>query len=193
MSTKAGRDLDTLSSFELARARPALATDLGRFTGASAIAELMLLFSGGHADPALYDALAAALDGIAAAEPGRARDATLAAAWRLIAMLGFSPELTHCAECHAAISADGVAIFSHAAGGALCPACGRRSPAGRKLPPAARAAIVHWTAGGQTSPLAEDEERAHQRLLREFLLHHVTDGRPLRAFDLWEHATWNRA
>ena len=33
---KPGRDLDTLSGFDFSRARPALGTDLGRFTGASA-------------------------------------------------------------------------------------------------------------------------------------------------------------
>jgi hypothetical protein len=32
--------------------------------------------------------------------------------------------------------------------------------------------------------------RAHQRLLREFLAHHVTDGRPLRAFADWEAGTF---
>jgi hypothetical protein len=30
------------------------------------------------------------------------------------------------------------------------------------------------------------EARAHQRLLREFLAHHLHDARPMRAFDMWE-------
>ena len=40
--------------------------------------------------------------------------------------------------------------------------------------------------GTADPPLDEPEARAHQRLLREFLQHHVVDGRPLRAFELWE-------
>ena len=37
------------------RARPGLAEDLGRFTGASALAELALRFSGEDTHPALFD------------------------------------------------------------------------------------------------------------------------------------------
>src|SRR5947199_8339903 len=40
LQTKPGRDLDTLSAFDVTRARPQLAAQLSRFTGASAIAEL---------------------------------------------------------------------------------------------------------------------------------------------------------
>ena len=32
--------------------------------------------------------------------------------------------------------------------------------------------------------------RAHQRLLREFLSEHLTDGRPLRAYEVWERSGW---
>src|SRR5687768_4192777 len=39
MYAKPGRDLHTLSGFDVARARPGIAADLGRFTGAAAIAE----------------------------------------------------------------------------------------------------------------------------------------------------------
>src|ERR671921_134060 len=38
--TKPGRDLNTLGSFEVARARPQLGLDLGRFTAAAAVAEI---------------------------------------------------------------------------------------------------------------------------------------------------------
>ena len=50
--TKPGRELHTLSGFDVVRSRPALASDLGRFTAASAIAELMLL--GMHLRSAIY-------------------------------------------------------------------------------------------------------------------------------------------
>jgi DNA repair protein RecO (recombination protein O) len=192
LSTRAERDLDTLNSFEVVRARPGLAADLGRFTGASAIAELVLLLSTDHADPALFEAIVTAFDGIAAAPPERAREATLAGAWRLIAVLGFLPELTQCAECHAPLAADATVAFSHTVGGVLCARCARMAPGGRRIPPTARAALTTWTAGIVSSPLDDAQERAHQRLLREFLHHYVADGRPIRAFDVWEHALWGR-
>src|SRR5687767_9604440 len=81
--TKPGRDLDTLASFDDLRASAGLATSLGRFTGASAIAELTLRFSReASADAGLYDAVALALEAIESAAPDETRAAVLAGAWR---------------------------------------------------------------------------------------------------------------
>ncbi|MDE3217691.1 MAG: DNA repair protein RecO, partial [Gemmatimonadota bacterium] len=115
LSTRTGRDLDTLAGFDVVASRAALAEDLGRFAGASAIAELVLHFQSDHADPALFDALAATLDAIAAAPPSRAVDAALAGAWRVIGALGFAPALAECAECNAPLDDEAPALFSHAA------------------------------------------------------------------------------
>src|SRR5205807_9197439 len=49
--TKEGRELDTLSAFDVTRARPQLAAHLERFTGVSAIAELILRFARDAVDP----------------------------------------------------------------------------------------------------------------------------------------------
>src|SRR5690349_4743055 len=88
LHAKPGRDLDTLGGFEVTRARPGLAADLARFTGAAAIAELALRFARDTADAEFFDALRDALDRIAVAPPADARRATLAGAWRLVAALG---------------------------------------------------------------------------------------------------------
>jgi hypothetical protein len=40
--------------------------------------------------------------------------------------------------------------------------------------------------GRHEAQLTDADTRAHQRLLREFLCHHLHDGRSLRAFDVWE-------
>jgi DNA repair protein RecO (recombination protein O) len=189
LSTKPGRDLDTLAGFDVVLSRGPLAEDLGRFAGASAIAELVLHFQSEHADPALFEAIVAALDAIAAAPPDRAVDATLAGAWRLIGVLGFSPALTECAECHATLHDEAPMLFSHAAGGLLCDRCARLAPAGRRMPTDARRALRAWSEGAAAGPLDAATACAHQRLLREFLLHHVVDGRPLRAFEWWERQT----
>lgn len=193
LSTKPGRDLDTLAGFDVAASRTPLAEDLGRFAGASVIAELVLHFSSEHADPELFDAVAAALDAIVAAAPDRALEATLAGVWRLIAALGFAPALAECAECHAPVNNDAPATFSHPSGGVLCERCARLAPAGRRMPADARRALTRWAAGTAAEPLDDASARAHQRLLREFVLHHVVDGRPLRAFELWERGSWSAA
>lgn len=190
LQIKTGRDLDTLSSFDVARARPQLAAQLSRFTAASTVAELTLRFARDDADPALYNAVAGALDDISAAGEDRVRDVALAAAWRILAELGVAPTVDACAECHTAIDSEATAMFSHPAGGSLCGRCAHLSRAGRTLPASARAALRDWL-GGVSHPLSEPNDvRAHQRLLREFVREHLDDSRPLRAFDVWEQDAW---
>jgi DNA repair protein RecO (recombination protein O) len=184
---KPGRDLDTLGNFEVERARSGLALELARFTGAAVIAELTLRFGRDAEDPELFEATASALDDLSSATSDEAREATLAGAWRIVAVLGFAPGVDVCGECQASIAPNDSMLFSHPAGGALCARCARLAPSGRLLPATARAALRAWTSG-ERAPLGGDAEiRAHQRLLREFLREHLTDDRPLRAFDMWEH------
>jgi DNA repair protein RecO (recombination protein O) len=193
LQTKVGRDLDTLSSFDVVRARPQLAGQMSRFTAASTVAELTLRFARDDADPSLYDAVAGALDAIAAAGEDRVRDIALAAAWRILAELGVAPTVDACAECHAEIDSGAAAMFSHPAGGSLCARCAHLTRAGRTLPASARAALRDWL-GGTPHPLSDPNDvRAHQRLLREFVREHLADDRPLRAFDVWERDDWSRS
>ena len=187
---KPGRDLDTLSAFDVVRSRPMLAEDMGRFAGASAIAELTLRFGRDAADSALFEAVANALDAIGSASADEAFTATLASAWHIVAELGFAPATDLCAECHAPLDPHATLLFSHAAGGALCTRCGRRAPGGRVLPADARDILRRFLSGEQAAPLDDASMRAHQRLLREFLAEHLTDGRPLRALEVWEEQRW---
>ncbi len=187
---KPGRDLDTLSGFDVTRSRPALGEDMGRFAGASAIAELTLRFGRDAADSGLFDAVTDALDALAAARSDEALTATLASAWRIVAELGFAPAVDVCGECHVKLADDATVLFSHRAGGALCQRCGRLAPAGRVLPADARASLRRFLVGDAGVPLSDTATRAHQRLLREFLAEHLTDGRPLRALEMWEEQRW---
>jgi len=186
---KPGRELDTLAAFDLKRSRAALAERLDRFAGAAVIAELALRFGRDGGDEALFDAVAATLDQLAGAPPDRARDITLAGAWRILSELGVGPSLDACAECHAAVASDAPAMFNHPAGGVLCPRCAHLARGGRGLPAAARAALRDWLAGTSHAVTDPLEARAHQRLLREFVREHLADERPLRAFDAWERDT----
>jgi DNA repair protein RecO (recombination protein O) len=190
---KIGRDLDTLAAFDVTRARPQLAAHLDRFTGASAIAELTLRCARDASDPGLYDAVLAALDDLASAPAARARDITLGGAWRVLSELGVAPTIDDCAECHTAVDADAAAMFSHPAGGVLCERCARLAPSGRKLPPVARNALRSWLSSAPHHLEDAQEIRAHQRLLREFVGEHLTDDRPLRAFEVWERGVLSAA
>ncbi len=195
---KAGRELNTLSSFEVSEGRPALGRELGRFTAAALLAELSLLFVRDDSNPALYDAVVAGFDRMAQAEPGATREVALAASWQLVRELGFAPSLDQCSLCHAEMDAAAEVHFSHRAGGAVCQRCApaanrskRAHPAaGRALPAPARARLRGWLAGEPSIRLSDVESRAHARLLREFLDEHLADGRPLRAFDVWATGGW---
>jgi DNA repair protein RecO (recombination protein O) len=188
-----GRELHTLASFDVTRARARLAADLDRFTAASAIAELVLRFAQEEAHPALFDALVESLDAIGDAPPGMAREGALAAAWRLVAHLGFSPTIDECCSCHARLAPDQPARFSHAGGGVVCENCTRLVRSDRTLPADARALLRGWLGGDSGALLDEGAGRAHVRLLREFLQQHLTEGgRPLRAYEIWERDSWGR-
>lgn len=187
---KPGRELHTLSGFDVTRTRSALADDLGRFTAASALAELTLRFGREETHPELFEVLGAALDRVEEASPGSARDAGMAGAWRLIAELGFAPAVDSCVSCHDAVPLDRPAVFSHPSGGTLCDPCARLAGAGRRLPANARATLAAWLRGLPATAADDPASRAHQRLLREFLREHLTDGRPLRAFEAWESDRW---
>jgi DNA repair protein RecO (recombination protein O) len=187
---KPGRELHTLASFDVTRSRGELAADLERFTAASAIAELGMRFgtSEGHAE--LYDALVATLEAIGGSPASASIDAALAGAWRIVSELGFAPALDTCASCHAPIADDATAAFSVPAGGVLCRRCASLAGSSRLLPADARGALRAWVSGTR-APVADDlARRAHQRLLREFLSQHLADGRPLRAYEVWERNGW---
>ena len=188
--TKAGRELHTLASFEVTRSRGQLAADLDRFTAASAIVELAMRFASAESHAELFDTLIDTLDKIGASGAGASTDAALAGAWQLIAHLGFAPSIDLCAMCHASVPTDVGASFSHPSGGVLCRRCAQLARASRVLPADARAALRAWM-GGESAALVDNAaRRAHQRLLREFLSEHLTDGRPLRAYDVWERSGW---
>ncbi|MDQ6689058.1 MAG: DNA repair protein RecO [Gemmatimonadota bacterium] len=190
---KPNRELHNLGSFDVARSRSELAHDIGRFTAASTVAELALRFAGEEASPVLYDTVVDVLDRIARSSPESTIEDGLAGCWRIVSVLGFTPELSSCVLCHAPQRDTDDATFSHASGGVVCPACSVLAPGGRKFPASARAAIRSWLDGVEPSRITEVEARSHQRLLREFLGAHLSDGRPLRAFAVWEHERWTAA
>ena len=187
-----GRDLQTLASMEVTHSRAGLAADIGRFTGASTVAELVLRFISEESESgsAIFDIVTSALDEIESASEEDTLEATLAGIWSIVGTLGLTPALDVCASCHAPLADDADAAFSHPAGGALCERCSRSIPRSRTLPAPARRSLREWVNGRRVRTLSAADGRAHQRLLREFVQEHLGDHRPLRAYAVWEHAGW---
>lgn len=193
LDIRESRELQSLLSFEVTRGRAQFATDVGRFTAGSMIAEMALRATSDEPAPALFDAVEHALDGLASADPEMSVSAGLAGAWEIIAALGFTPALDLCANCHAELDPAAAVVFSHSAGGALCARCARLASGSRTIPPDARAALRSWVEGSASESLTVQEARAHQRLLREFFLEHVAGERELKAYLVWEHGAWTAA
>ena len=190
---KPGRELHTLASFDVQRSRDRLAGALERFTAASAIAELAIRFGTGESHAELYDALVATFDAIGERPAAEAIDAALGGAWRLLSHMGFAPAIDDCASCHSPVAPDAMASFSHPAGGVLCRRCSSLAGTSRHLPPEARESLRSWISGSEAVLADELSRRAHQRLLREFVSEHLADGRPLRAYEVWERSGWAEA
>lgn len=179
------RDLHTLAGFDATRSRPALAGSLERFGAAAALAELCLRF-GTEASAGVHDALREGLDRLCISADDAVAAAALATGWRIVAELGFAPSLEACALCQRSLAAEEDARFASRAGGAVCNSCRSLTPGARTLPAAARQTLLGWL-DGQEAPLPDrPTARAHQRLLREFLEEHMSDGRAFQAFQAWE-------
>lgn len=192
---KEGRELHSMSAFDVTRARTALVAVPGRFTAAAALAELVLRFMQEDvvSAPAVFDAVVRGLDTIAAAPAPLTREAGLAAAWTLVAELGFAPTVDDCSSCHTPVPPEAAVAFSYPVGGVLCANCARRGAVSRTLPARAREALSQWVTGKRATIADDGDARAHQRLLREFVAEHLTESRELRAFALWEKGAWDAA
>ena len=193
ISIKPQRELHNLNSLEIAHSRAGIAREIGRFTAAAVISELIMRFVGEESGSHLFDVASHLFDELAETPEEESIQVAVAGAWRLIAALGLSPALDVCASCHSDIPEDADAVFSHRAGGVLCTRCGSLAGAGRRLPASARSAIRSWLETERTIQLTQPEQRAHQRLLREFVQEHLGEDRPLRAFHVWERKRWSES
>jgi len=180
---KEGRDLHTLSGFDLLRSRQALGRSLAAFAGASLLAELVLRYATEEPHPALYETLVAAWDLIAEAGTGGedAARAVLTATWTLVALLGWEPQTDHCIVCERPLVPTEAVRFDTRAGGVACLRC---RPAGRVIDAASRAELTRMVRGNTPQgPLSNPG--LHRALLRAFLEMHVSEERPFRSLDLF--------
>lgn len=184
MYLKEGRDMLSLSGFELVRSRQRLGLDLVRFGAASLVAEIVLRTASEAAEPRLFDQVRRALNRIETAQDN-VEAVALAEAWALVSELGFAPALDACVTCGRPLEPDETASFDFAAGGVRCAGCAT-GHAGRPISPDARALLARLCAG---EPVEVERPDAHWRLLARFLRQHVVEGAPLRSLEFLGEAT----
>ena len=169
---KEGRDLHTLSAFELVRERRDIGRSLNLFTVASALCELVMRLAPEHRDDDLYHVLVTGLEAL----HGRAREGLdeggLEHVWRLVSTLGFQPELLHCVSCGRPIG-DERARFDFSDGGLHCARC---APGGPGLEPAELAVLRELAAGRPASGAGQQG-----RWLADFIRYHLSEGANLKS------------
>jgi DNA repair protein RecO (recombination protein O) len=179
---KEGRDLHTLSGFDLLRSRQALGRSLVGFAGASLLAELVMRTGTEEPHPGLYHALADAWDLVAEARgEAEALAASLTGAWTLIVLLGFEPQAGVCIHCGREVDAAEDVRFDAVAGGVACTRC---RPAGRVLDAGSRGELRRMLAG-RVPEGGVARPGTHRALLKAFLDAQLAQDRPLRSLELF--------
>lgn len=179
---KEGRDLHTLSGFDLVRSRQALGRSLVGFAGASLLAEVVMRTGTEEPHPALYETLVHAWDVVAQAEgPAQALAASLAGAWSVVVLLGFEPQAGACVHCGREVADDEPVRFDAGAGGVACTFC---RPAGRVLDPESRAELRRMLLG-EVPEGGVARPKTQGALLRAFLEAQLSQDRPFRSLELF--------
>lgn len=182
-------DLHTLTQFDAERVRIGLGEQLDRFASASLLTELMLHFSPQARQPESFDLLRDALMILEAAPALAVEPVALRSLWRMVAVLGFSPELAGCARCGGDPGTGG-ACFSPQDGGVLCGRCDRGT-VGARLQGEDREALAAWLDPGAELPVLDDRHlAAHRRLLERYIRYHIGEGAVLPALTFWATRGW---
>jgi recombinational DNA repair protein (RecF pathway) len=148
-----------------------------RFGGASLLAEIVLRTAGEEPQPDLFALIGSALGRIESEPVASVEAVVLSEVWRLIACLGFAPEIERCIDCDRRIADDEDVKFDYAAGGVRCLDCAT-GEAGQPIPARARLALIAMAA---RNDVGIERTRGHWTLLQRYLQHHVLEGAQLRS------------
>jgi DNA repair protein RecO (recombination protein O) len=186
------RDLQTLSAFEVTDLHRGLALDVGRFAGATALAQVLLKMAPPSPVPAAYDAVVHGITALERAEPDVADATAVRWLWVLLGALGFRPSLVTCVQDGATVAPDGTGAvaFSTPEGGVLCTRCAPAHPPTRLPARAYRDLLALNDPGGHLPVLDSAHAAAHRRLVSRFARHHMGETEPLFALDFWERQAW---
>src|SRR4051812_23810858 len=165
---KSSGGLDLLTEAQVVQRFPRLGTHLPSLYGAYYVAELLDAWTEENdPHPALFDLAVETLRGLGGAaqeaEPVRTGLRVMRFEMQLLCELGYCPVLEGCAGCGATQS-KGLALFSVAAGGLVCPAC---QPAQRDRQSLSLAALGYlraltqpgeaWRLAGRDNPAVDAE------------------------------------
>ena len=188
------RELHTLAAFDVTDLRRELASDLGRFAGAAALAELMLKMAPPAPLPTAYDTFTACLDFLASVQLDGVDAAAVRGLWLLMGVLGFAPSLESCVRDRTPIdlATEQPVIFSAADGGVLCARCAPAAPQPpTRLPPQDYRDLLALNDAAAALPaLDAPHAAAHRRLVARFARHHLGETDTLAALDFWERRAW---
>lgn len=177
-----GRDLQTFRSFDVEDAHRALPLSLVRFGGASFLGELALRHGTEEGNPALFEGIDQALSLLEVKDDAAAAALVVAAGWRIMALLGYAPELDRCVVCGAPISGGDVVRFDHGSGGVRGPECTPTTgpPPGPLVGPGTRTLLARMLNGEE--PEAIPRVGVHLRLLHDFATWHMGHGRAMDSY-----------
>lgn len=179
---KETRELQTYKEFGVINPRRGLGRDPTRFAAAAVLAELVLRHAEQGEAGVLFDRVSAALDRLETAAPSEVVGALLAEGWRLVATLGFHPDLGACVRCGVEVEDPDMVRLDLGQGAIVCERCTAGSGAGigPRLGPRAREQLLALLAGDVPSAL--ERPAAHLQLLSDFATYHLAGTRPLDAF-----------
>ncbi|MGH7533638.1 MAG: DNA repair protein RecO [Gemmatimonadales bacterium] len=188
---KEGRELHTLTAFDVQHIRADLAIDLDRFAAANALAEVMLRCAPPAPHPESFDVFRHGLDALELAPPVALGVLPIRVLWALVGSLGFAPALDACARDGAALAGAKVG-FSFREGGALCPECAPGRSATELTTTDLDELRQLATAGNDLPDLDDRHVAAHRRLVARWIREHLGEGTPLPALDFWIERRWAR-
>ncbi|MGH7590631.1 MAG: DNA repair protein RecO [Gemmatimonadales bacterium] len=188
---KEGRDLHTLTAFDVQHVRADLAADLDRYAAANALAEVMLRCAPPAPHPESFDVFRHGLDALEIAPPVALGVLPIRVLWGLVGSLGFAPALEACARDGAPLQGAKTG-FSFREGGALCPGCAPGRSA-TELKAGDLDELRQLAAPGHELPDLDDRHvAAHRRLVARWIREHLGEGTPLPALDFWLERRWAR-
>ena len=190
---KEGRELHTLTAFDVTHLRVGLAGQLDRYAAASALSEAMLRLAPAAPHAGSFDVMAHALAMLEAIPTEAVESYGLRALWQLVSSLGFAPTLAACARDGSPLPPVGTIRFSLTDGGALCNACAHER-ATIELPRQALEDLAALISTDQDLPFLDARHlAAHRRLLARWVRTHMAEAADLPALEAWQQRSWSPA
>jgi DNA repair protein RecO (recombination protein O) len=183
---KEGRELHTLTAFDVTHLRVGIAGQLDRYAAASAMSEVMLRLAPAAPHPESFDVMAHALAMLEALPTEAVESYGLRALWQLVSSLGFAPALGACARDGSALPTRDAVRFSLADGGTLCQACAQERTS-VELPRQALDDLAALLSPEDDLPFLDARHlAAHRRLLARWVRTHLAEAAELPALDSWQ-------